>query len=423
MVVAPVLQICVAVEGVCFMNVLYSHCCGLDVHKKNVVACALTPEGKEIRTFSTMTQNLHELRDWILSKGCTHVAMESTGAFWKPVYNLLERENLEIMVVNAKNIKNVPGRKTDVKDAEWIASLLRHGLLTGSFIPKREQRENRELGRYRQSLIEERTRAINRVQKVLEGGNIKLSSVASNVLGKSGRAMLEAIINGEDDLDTVTDLAHGNMKASPEELKQALTGVMGAHQLFMLESLLRHIDFLNQEIEKLDKEIGERLRPFELELELLDTIPGVGRRTAELIVIECGTDMGQFPSAAHFVSWAGFAPGQNESAGKKKSTKTRKGNKKLRSGITQAVKAAARQKNTYLSSFYHRLARRVNKNKATVATGRKMLTIVYYVLKNKEPYKELGPNYYEERVKKRVINQAIKRLESLGCKVTIESVA
>ncbi|WP_018130353.1 IS110 family RNA-guided transposase [Effusibacillus pohliae] len=405
------------------MDVLYSHCCGLDVHKKNVVACALTPEGKEIRTFSTMTRNLHELRDWILSKGCTHVAMESTGVLWKPVYNVLEPENLEIMVVNAKNIKNVPGRKSDVKDAEWIAGLLRHGLLTGSFIPKREQRENRELGRYRQSLIEERTRAINRVQKVLEGGNIKLSSVASNVLGKSSRAMLEAIIHGENDLDTLTDLAHGNMKASPEELKQALTGVIGSHQLLMLESLLRHIDFLNEEIEKLDKEIGERLRPFELELELLDTIPGVGRRTAELIVIECGTDMGQFPSAAHFVSWAGFAPGQNESAGKKKPAKTRKGNKKLRSGIVQASRAAARQKNTYLSSFYNRLARRVGKKRAAVATGRKILTIAYHVLKDKEPYKELGPNYYDERIKTRVINQAIKRLESLGCKVTIESVA
>jgi len=405
------------------MDVVYTHVCGLDVHKKNVVACVITPETKEIRTFSTMTDDLILLVDWIKSKGCTHVAMESTASFWKPIYNLLELEEIQTLVVNAKHMKNVPGRKTDVKDAEWIAGLLRHGLLQGSFIPNRDQRELRELIRYRRSLIDERAREVNRVQKVLEGANIKLSSVASDVLGKSGRTMIEAMINGEENPELLSELAQRRLKNKKADLQRALKGLMGNHQKLMLAAQLRHIDFLDEEIGRLDEEIKRRMLPFEEDLELLDTIPGVARRTAETIAAEIGTNMDQFPSAAHLCSWAGLCPGQNESAGKRKSGTTRKGNKKLRSALVEAARAAGRTKNTYLSSQYHRIAARRGANRAAVAVAHSILMIAYYILKRRQPYIELGPNYYEERKRDTIIRQSLKRLESLGLKVTVESTA
>ncbi|MGF9798597.1 IS110 family transposase [Brevibacillus agri] len=405
------------------MDVVYTHVCGLDVHKKNVVACVITPETKEIQTFSTMTDDLILLVDWIKSNGCTHVAMESTASFWKPIYNLLELEDISALVVNAKNIKNVPGRKTDVKDAEWIASLLRHGLLQGSFIPNRDQRELRELIRYRRSLIDERAREVNRVQKVLEGANIKLSSVASDVLGKSGRAMIEAMIAGEEDPELLSELAQRRLKNKKADLKRALNGLMGNHQKLLLAAQLRHIDYLDEEIGRLDEEIKRRMLPFEEDLELLDTIPGVARRTAETIVAEIGTHMDPFPSAAHLCSWAGLCPGQNESAGKRKSGKSRKGNKKLRSALVEAARAAGRTKNTYLSSQYHRIAARRGANRAAVAVAHSILMIAYYILKRRQPYIELGSNYYEERKRDTIIRQSLKKLESLGVKVTVESVA
>ncbi|HGG8188066.1 TPA: IS110 family transposase, partial [Neisseria meningitidis] len=263
------------------MQVVYPHCCGLDVHKKTVTACAITPKGKEIRTFSTMTDDLIQMADWIKSHHCTHVAMESTGVYWKPIFNLLELEELHIMVVNAQHIKAVPGRKTDVKDAEWIADLLRHGLLQGSFIPKREQRELRELVRYRRSLIDERSREVSRIQKVLEGANIKLSSVATDILGVSGRAMIEAMIEGVEDSRKLAELAKARLKNKKGDLERALRGLIGPHQKLMLETQLKHIDFLDEQIANLDEEVKERMLPFEEDLERLDTIPGVGRRTAE----------------------------------------------------------------------------------------------------------------------------------------------
>jgi transposase len=301
------------------MDVVYSHVCGLDVHKKTVVTCIITPDEKEIRTFSTMTDDLLQMVDWIKSKGCTHAAMESTGSYWKPVYNLLETEEIQTLVVNAQHIKHVPGRKTDVKDAEWIASLLRHGLLRGSFIPPRDQRELRELIRYRRSLIEERAREVNRIQKVLEGANIKLSSVASDILGKSARAMIEALIAGNVDPESLSELALRRLKNKKADLQRALKGLIGPHQRLMLQTQLRHVDELDALIQQLDEEIKRRMLPFEEDLERLDTIPGVARRTAEQIVAETGTDMSRFPSAAHLCSWAGLAPGNNESAGKRKS--------------------------------------------------------------------------------------------------------
>ncbi|MBT1278887.1 IS110 family transposase [Thermoanaerobacter sp. CM-CNRG TB177] len=403
------------------MDLVYSHVCGLDVHKKNVVACIITPEGKEIRTFSTMTDDLIALKEFIKAKGCSVVAMESTGSYWKPIYNLLELENIKILLVNAKHIKNVPGRKTDVKDAEWIASLLQHGLLQGSFVPDREQRELRELVRYRKSLIEEKSRELNRIQKVLEGANIKLSSVVSDINGASSRSILEAIINGEENPETLAELSQGKLKNKMDELKHALKGLINHHQRMLLEIQLRHIDYLDEEITKLDEEIKNRMLPFEKDLALLDTIPGVGRRTAEQIIAEIGTNMEQFPSAAHLCSWAGLCPGLNESAGKQKSARTRKGNQKLRSSLIEAARAASRAKDTYLSSQYHRIAARRGANRAAVAVAHSILIIVYHILKQKQPYIELGPTYYEEKKRNMIIRQSLKKLESLGLKVTVES--
>jgi len=402
------------------MEILHERCCGLDVHKKSITACIITPKGKEIRTFGTMTRNLIELVDWVKSNRCSHVAMESTGDYWKPVYNLLEQEDLQSMVVNAQHIKAVPGRKTDIKDAEWIARLLRYGLVQGSFIPNREQRELREVVRYRRSIIEERTREVNRLQKVLEGGNIKLSSVASNILGVSARNMLEAIIKGENDITILADFAQKKLKHKKEELKLALEGRLGDHQLQMIEKQLAHIDYINGLISELDEEIEKRMAPFIKDLDLIDSIPGVGKRTAEQILAEIGTDMSRFPTPGHLCSWAGMTPGHDESAGKKKSSKTRKGNKKLRSALTEAAKAASRKKNTYLSAQYHRIAARRGKNKAAVAVGHTILYLIHILLTRKQEYVDLGFNYFDERKKEIVIKNSVKRLESLGLVVTVQ---
>jgi transposase len=402
------------------MEVLIERCCGLDVHKKSITACIITPNEKEIRTFATMTRNLFELVDWVKQNQCSHVAMESTGDYWKPIYNLLELEDLQPLVVNAQHIKAVPGRKTDVKDAEWIARLLRYGLVKGSFIPNRDQRELREIVRYRRSIIEERTREVNQLQKVLEGGNIKLSSVASNVLGVSGRNMLEAMIKGETDTAVLADFAQKKLKLKKEQLKLALEGRLGPHQLLMLEKQLAHIDYLNELISELDAEIDTRMIPFAEDLQLLDTIPGVGKRTAEQILAEIGTDMSRFPTPGHLCSWAGMTPGHDESAGKKKSAKTHKGNKKLRSALVEAAKAVARKKNSYLSAQYHRIAARRGKNRAAVAIGHSILSIVHILLTRRQEYVELGFDYFEQRKRDVLIKSSIKKLESLGLSVNVE---
>jgi len=402
------------------MQIVYERCCGLDVHKKSVVACAITPEGKEIKTFGTTTKEILALLDWITAKGCTHVAMESTGVYWKPIYNLLEQADITAFVVNARHIKVVPGRKTDVKDAEWIADLLRHGLLQGSYIPDRPQRELRELVRYRRSLLGERAREVQRIQKVLEGANIKLSSVATDILGVSGRSMLEAIVKGIEDPEILATMARGRMKKKHDQLVDSLQGLLNNHQRMMLDLQLRHIDSLDQAIARLDVEIEERMRPFERELALLDTIPGVGRQIAEQIIAEIGTDMSRFPSSAHLASWAGMAPGNNESAGKRKSGRTRKGNKSLRTTLTEAARAAAHTKDTYLSAQYQRLVSRRGANRAAIAVGHSILVIVYHILKTGMPYRELGANYFDQWRKNAVVNNMVKRFNSLGFKVTIE---
>src|SRR5919205_2954022 len=316
------------------MDVVNERCCGLDVHKQTVVACVLVPGAggkprKEVRTFGTLTDEVLQLAAWLTEHSVTHVALESTGVYWKPIWNLLEG-SFTLLLVNAQHIKQVPGRKTDVRDCEWIAELLRHGLLKASFVPEQPQRELRELTRYRTTVIRERTAEINRLQKTLEGANIKLASVASDVLGISARQMLDALVGGTTDAAALADLARGKLRAKLPTLERALAGRFAAHHQFLVAQHLAHIDYLDEAIARLDAAIAERLRPFEAAIARLDSIPGVGRRTAEVLLAEIGTDMGRFPTAAHLASWAGLCPGNNESAGKRKSGKTGQGSPWLR---------------------------------------------------------------------------------------------
>jgi transposase len=407
------------------MEVVHERCCGLDIHKKLIVACTIVFDGrgqprKQVRSFGAMSDDLERLSNWLAEQGVTHVAMESTASYWKPVYNVLE-ERFELLLVNAQHLKAVPGRKTDVKDAEWIADLLRHGLLTPSFVPDRDQRELRELVRYRTSLIQERTAAANRLQKVLEGANVKLASVASDVLGRSGREMLEALVAGETDVTAMADLARGKLREKRAMLERALAGRFGPHQRFLVAEILAHIDFLDETIERLSSEIGERERPFEPVLDRLDTIPGVGRRTAEIIVAEVGSDVRRFPSAGHLASWAGLCPGQDESAGKRRSGKTRKGNRWLRGALVEAAHSATRTK-TYLGAQFRRLATRRGPKKAMVAVAHTILGIVYHLLLDEHPFEDLGEAYFDQRQQQQVSRRLKQRLERLGYRVQLEPI-
>jgi transposase len=401
------------------MDIIHRNCAGLDVHKKIVVAAILVEgRSKDIRSFGTMTADLLELSDWLMSRGVTHVAMESTGEYWKPIFNILEN-NFEVMLVNAQHISKVPGRKTDVSDAEWIADLLRHGLLSASFIPPVGQRELRELTRFRSTFVKERATLVNRVQKVLESANIKLASVASDVVGVSGRAMLEAIIAGKATSEQMAELSKGKLRSKREELSRALEGRVKPHHRFVLTELLSQIDSLEETIARFDQEIEEYCRPFEEAVALLDTIPGVARQTAENIVAEIGTDMSRFPTANHLASWAGVAPGNNESAGKKRSGKVKKGNKPLGVILNQAAHSAAHTKNTYLSAQYHRLAGRRGKKRALVAVAHSILVMSYFMIKRHEPYCELGSDYFDRRRPETTAKRLVSRLEHMGYQVSL----
>lgn len=407
------------------MHVVYTHCAGLDVHKKTVVACVITPNDsggwhKQIRTFSTMTKDLLNLCDWLTTHGCTHVAMESTGEYWRPVFNILEG-NFEVMLVNARHIKAVPGRKTDIKDSQWIAELLQHGLLRPSFIPPVEQRDLRDLTRHRTNFTRERVNLVNRVQKVLEAANIKLASVASDVMGVSGRAMLNAIVEGNSNSELMAELAKGRMRDKHELLVQALEGRVRPHQRFILAQLLCQIDSIDETIERFDQQIEEYCRPFAQAVDLVDTIPGVARKTAEIIVSEIGIDMSRFPSAEHLAAWAGLAPGNYESGGKTLSTNTRKGNRVLRAILVQAAHALAPTK-TYLAAQYRRLSARRGKKRAAVAVAHSILVIAYHLILRQEPYRDLGANYFDQQQPETVKKRLIKRLEKLGYQVTVEPV-
>ena len=409
------------------MQVLYPCCSGLDIHKKFVVACVMTTnaEGqvqKESRTFSTMTQDLLALLDWLHAAGCTHVAMESTGSYWRPVYNLLEGQ-FTLLVGNAYHMKTVPGRKTDVKDAEWIADLLRHGLIRGSFIPAPAQRQLRDLTRYRTHLVEERARLTNRLQTVLEDANVKLASVVTDIRGVSARAILAALIAGETDPVVLAELARGRMRSKREVLAQAVVGRFTPHHAFLITEHLSQLDYLEEAVERVSAEIAQRLADEQAALELLDTIPGVGQRAAEIILAEIGTDMARFPSAKHLASWAGMCPGNKESGGKRLSGKTRKGNPWLRQVLIEVAHAASKTKDTYLSAQYRRLATRRGKQRALVALGHTILVMVYHILSRRRPYRELGPLYFDILDRQRVQQRLVQRLERLGYTVNLQPLA
>ena len=407
------------------MEILYRSCGGLDVHAQTVVACLIKDGRKETRTFSTMTDDLLGLLDWLMAEGCTHVAIESTGVYWRPVFNILEGQ-MEVILVNARHVKAVPGRKTDVKDCEWLADLLRHGLLKASFIPPLEIRELRELTRYRRTLVREQAAVANRVQRIIESGNIKLAQVATDALGVSGRQMLRALAKGESDATKLAELAHGRLRGKKVELRRALEGRLTAAQRFVLRELLDRYDELEAALfratEQIKQEVAEGPDPFVREaLQLLQTIPGVGERVAEALVSEIGVDMSRFPTDAHLASWAGMCPGNNESAGKRKSGKTTKGNIHLRAALTQAAWAATHTKQTYLAAQYRRLVKPKGKKRALVAVGHSLLVIAYHLLSRRASYQELGGDYFDQHNAEVQRTRLIRKLEALGVKVTIEA--
>ena len=405
------------------MEIIYRHCAGLDVHKKSIMAHVrqIDDRGKlhvQTRKFGTMTRDLLALSDWLASQGVTHVAMESTGVFWKPVFNLLEGR-FEVLLVNPQHIKQVPGRITDVKECEWIGQLLQYGLLRGSFVPPRPQRDLRDLTRHRAQLVAEQTRIANRIHKTLEDANVKLGSVASDILGKSGRDMIHAIMRGEDDPEKMAELARARLRAKIPELQIALEGRVTEHHRFMLKMLMEHLDMLEELIGQLNQRIEEKMVPFAGAIRRICTIPGVDRLTAQNVLAEVGSDMAPFPSDAHLASWSGMCPGNNESAGKRRRAKTTKGNRWLRRALSQAAWAASRTKNTYFSSQYRRLAGRRGKKRAVVAVGHTILTVVYHLLKHETTYAELGADYFDRIEPERLTRYLVKRLESLGHRVIL----
>lgn len=397
------------------MEVVYRCCCGIDVHKKVIVACLVNGGKQELREFGTTTSEIKTLANWLTESGCEMIAMESTGVFWKPLYNLFELMDLDAMIVNAAHMKALPGRKTDVKDAEWIADLLRHGLLKASYIPNREQRELREITRYRKSLTEERCREVNRLQKILEGANIKLDSVVKDITGKSARKLLQRIIDDDiPDSDEVSKLVHGRMRPKLEQIVASIEGITTPLQRKLLAQIIDHIDDLNRRIGELDELVQEYMAEYEAAIEAIDEIPGIARRSAEVILAEIGLDMSRFPSAAHLCSWAGVCPGNYQSAGRRKHGKTTKGNKALKTILTQCAKSAKTVKSSYFFAQYQRISARRGKNRATLAVAHSMLIAIYHILKNKTAFHDLGSDYYDSFNRDRKINSYLKRLKALG---------
>jgi transposase len=409
------------------MRVLHERCCGLDVHKKFVVACLLTasPDGtvhKDVRTYSTMTNALLALADWLRAEDCGPVVMESTGSYWRPVFNLLE-EQCAVLVVNAYHANAVPGRKTDVKDAEWLADLLRHGLLRASFIPAPVQRHLRDLTRYRIHLVDERARLINRLQTVLEDANIKLASVVTDVRGLSAREILQRLLEGETDAQALAELARGRLRAKREVLAQAVVGRLQAHHVFLLREQLAHLDYLDAAIMRLDAEREARLVAEQDAIALLQTIPGVARRTAEVLIAEIGSDLSHFPSAEHLASWAGMCPGNAESGGRRLSGRTRRGNGWVRRTLAEVANVVSRMKGTYLAAQFRRIAARRGKGRAVLAVGHSVLVSLYHMLTRHEPYHDLGADYFDDHQRDHVQRRLVHRLERLGFAVTLEALA
>lgn len=408
------------------MDVVQERCAGLDVHKDTVVACArVVVEGKiqqEVRTFGTTTKELLALADWLRDKGCTHAAMESTGVYWKPVWHILE-DSLTLVLANAMHIKNVPGRKTDVNDATWISELLAHGLIRGSFVPPTPVQEMRDLTRTRKQLVREAAQHTQRIQKTLEDANIKLDSVVSDILGVSGRAILDALVGGECDPERLVDLTTGRLKASREVLVEAVRGHVQPHHRFLLKLHLEQFDSLNKAVRDLEARLGDVLQPFRDLEELLTTIPGVSRTTAQVILSEVGTDMSRFPTAGHLISWAGLCPGNHESAGKRRSTRLRKGGQWLKATLVQGAWAGSRKKGSYLKAQFHRIRARRGPKKAVIAVAASMLTAAYHMLKNGVEYEDLTEAYFTRREPAGLAKRLVKRLEGLGLAVTVSPLA
>jgi transposase len=407
------------------MHVVYSSCCGLDVHKRSITACLLLSGsgGKghhEIRRFGTMTRDLLELADWLQCHHVTHVAMESTGVYWKPVWNILEGQ-FEVVLVNAQHIKAVPGRKTDIKDCQWIAELLQHGLVRGSFVPPTPIRQLRDLTRMRTSLRQDHTAIANRMQKILEDANIKLASVASDWLGVSGRAILSQLLAGEEDAEKLAELSRGRLRSKLPAMQLALEGRMTEHHRWMLRVLHEQLLFLEVQIAKLDAKIQDQLSDYQEAIALCTTIPGIEEVAAANLIAEIGVNMAQFPSAQHLASWAGICPGNHESAGKRLSGKPRKGSAWLRRSLCQAAWAASHTKDTYLAARFRRLAARKGKKRAIVAVAHTIVVSMYHMLKNKQPYRELGADFLDRRNAENVKRYLLKRLERLGLHVTVRS--
>lgn len=405
------------------MEVLHPHCAGLDVHKDTVVACVRHMVNgtvkREVRTFKTTTTDLLGLSDWLSSEGCTHVAMEATGVYWKPVWHVLDDGGFDLVLANAKHVKNVPGRKTDVNDATWLADLLAHGLIRGSFVPDALTQELRSLLRTRKQLVRERTRHHQRLQKTLEDANVKLDSVISDVLGVSGRAMIEALIGGETDPERLAGLAHRRIKARPEDLREALRGRVTKQHRFLLQLHLRQIDALDAAISEIDREADAIVEPFRTAIQILATIPGVSDLSAQVIVAEIGNDMSRFPTHSHLISWAGMCPKSDESAGKRRSTRLRKGAPWLKTTLIQCAWAASRKNGSYLRALFHRLRARRGDKKAIVAVAASILTAAYHMLKDGTLYQDLGPDHFQPKHEQIHTRRLVRRLENLGYAVQI----
>jgi transposase len=407
------------------MEQLFERCASLDVHKKQVTAWVRVPDDRGGRAdlrarYSTMTGDLLALRDWLKGLGVTHVAMEATGVYWKPVYYVLE-DDFELLLVNAQHVKNLPGRKTDMSDAQWLCQLLECGLLRSSFVPPREIRELRDLTRYRKALIGERQRQANRLHKVLEDAGVKLSCVASDVLGVSGRAMLEALVSGTRDPEVLAELARGRLRQKLPALKAALEGRFSAHHALLVGHILAHLDYLEETIAALSGEIETRLAPFAAKSRRLTTIDGVAERTAQTILAELGPDMSRFPSHRHAASWSAICPGNDESAGKRRSGRTRKANRHLRAALVEAANGAIRTKNTYLRAQYEQIKRRHGHKKALVAVAHSILIAAYYILRDDVDYEDLGGDYFARRADpQRQTRRLVAQLERLGHTVTLQ---
>jgi transposase len=405
------------------MEVLHPHCAGLDVHKDSVVACVRHMMGgavkREVRSFQTTTKGLMVLSEWLSAEGCTHIVMEATGVYWKPVWHILSDGEFALVLANAAHVKNVPGRKTDVNDATWLAELLAHGLVRGSFVPDEQTQEMRTLLRTRKQLVRERSRHIQRLQKTLEDANIKLDSVISDILGLSGRRMIEALIAGETDPNALAALAHRRIRASPAELEAALRGRVTRHHRFLLRLHLQQIDAIDAAIDEIDPEVDALVEPFRTAVQLLTTIPGIDQLSACVILAEIGRDMSRFPTAGHLISWAGLCPKNDESAGKRRSTRMGKGAPWLKTTLVQCAAAAARKKASYLQAQFHRLRARRGAKKAIGAVAASILTAAYHMLKHGTLYADLGPAHFDKQAQAKQVHRLIDRLRNLGFAVQI----